>query len=134
MISKILVTSIFSPFLTMFSKASYSGSSKSGLHDERLNKAESIVGKREKTCYQQFFLFPQCFARLLSLVYEVEPHSSVRSIQDFSAEGCWFDPYVKQYSFKELTIVIATGFNSSLTAVHYFSNGYVGKQLVAWKE
>ena len=34
----------------------------------------------------------------------------------------------------DIMIVIATGFNFSLTTVHCFDNSYVGKQPVAWKD
>ena len=54
------------------------------------------------------------------------PHSSVPSLQDLRKRGRWFN------SFRGLMMVI--GINSSLTAVHGFDNGNVGKQSVAWKE
>ena len=47
--------------------------------------------------------------------------------------GRWFDPRLGKYSFRGLMIAIDR-IHSSLTAVHCFNNGYVGKQPVAWKE
>ena len=70
----------------------------------------------------------------LSKTIPAEPHSSVGSVADLRAGGRWFNPQLGQYSFQELMIVIATVFNSSLTAVHCFDNGYVEKQPGAWKE
>ena len=37
-------------------------------------------------------------------------HSSVGSIVDLRTEGPWFNSLLNQYSFRELMIVIATGF------------------------
>ena len=48
--------------------------------------------------------------------------------------GHWFDPWLGQYSFRGLMIVIATGFVPLSTTVCCFNNGYVGKQPVPWKE
>ena len=56
---------------------------------------------------------------------------SVGSIQDLRTGGCWFDPDVGQYSFVGLMII--ERIHSSLTAVQCLHDGYVGKQLVAWK-
>ena len=39
-----------------------------------------------------------------------EPESSVGSVADLKTEGRWCDPRHGQYSFRGLTIVIATGF------------------------
>ena len=64
-----------------------------------------------------------------------EPHSPVGSFVDLRIGGPWFDPWLCQYSFRGLMIVIATGFiNSPLTTVHCFNNRYVGKQAMAWEE
>ena len=49
---------------------------------------------------------------------------------DLRTGGCWFDPWLCQYSFRGLTIVIATGF----IPLSMKSNDYVGKLPVAWKE
>ena len=61
-----------------------------------------------------------------------KPHSSVDSVADLRTGGGWLDPRLSQYS------VIDDGHcdrdHSSLTAVSRFKNGFVGKQLVAWKE
>ena len=47
-----------------------------------------------------------------------EPHSSVGSLADLRT-GHWFDPRLD---------------HNSLTTVHCFDNGFVGKQPLAWKE
>ena len=39
-----------------------------------------------------------------------QPHSSVGCIQDLRTRGCWFDPRLNQYSFRESKIVIGTGY------------------------
>ena len=41
---------------------------------------------------------------------QAEPHSSVGSIADLRTDGHWFNPRLRQYSFRGLMIVIATGF------------------------
>ena len=53
------------------------------------------------------------------------PHSSVDSVVDLRIGGHRFDPWLGQYSFQGLMIIIATGFILSLTAVRCFDNGYV---------
>ena len=40
-----------------------------------------------------------------------ESHSSVASKQELRTGGCWFDPWIGQYSFLGLMIATATGFN-----------------------
>ena len=39
-----------------------------------------------------------------------EPHTSVGSVVDLRTGGRWFDPQLSKYSFRGLTLVIATGF------------------------
>ena len=41
--------------------------------------------------------------------YIAEPHSLVGSGADLRTGGRWLDPQLGQYSFRRLTIVIATG-------------------------
>ena len=67
-----------------------------------------------------------------SVAFYAEPHSSVGSVTDLRTGGRWFDPGLDQYSFRGLMIVMSKN-RSSLTVVHCFDNGYVGKQPVAWK-
>ena len=43
-------------------------------------------------------------------LFHAEPHSSVGGIADLGTGSHWFDPRLSQYSFRELMIVIATGF------------------------
>ena len=56
-----------------------------------------------------------------------EPHSSVGRVADLRTEGRWFDPRLGQYSFRGL-ISHCKRIHSSLTAVHCFDDGYLGKQ------
>ena len=58
-----------------------------------------------KLAFISNFACPSTFKR-------AEPHSVDCSIQDLTAGGCWFDPWLSQYSFQGLMIVIVTGFLS----------------------
>ena len=49
-----------------------------------------------------------------------EAHSSVSSKGDLRTRGCWFDPWLVQYSFQGLI-------HFFLTSVHSFYNDFVGK-------
>ena len=66
--------------------------------------------------------------------YRAEPCSSVGSTQDLRTGGCCFDPLLGQYSFCGLMDRHWNTSHSALTAFHFFNNGFVGKQLVAWEE
>ena len=46
----------------------------------------------------------------MSFFENAQPHSSVGSIEDLRTGGRLFDPRLDQYSFRELMIVIVTGF------------------------
>ena len=50
--------------------------------------------------------------------------------QDVAGLNLW----LSQYTFRGSVVVIATGLQQNLTAVQCFSDGYVVKQPVAWKE
>ena len=39
-----------------------------------------------------------------------QPEAQSLAYRNFRKDGCWFDPWLIQYSFRELMIVIATGF------------------------
>ena len=67
-------------------------------------------------------------------VENTKPHSSVGSVVDLRTGGRWFDRHLGQYSFSEIGESQCNGVHASLTAVHCFDNGYVGKQPVAWEE
>ena len=73
---------------------------------------KNTVEKEENagTCYQDFFVLGQgqILPFQLSLIYNC--HSSVGSVADLRRGGCWFDPWLSQYSFQGLMIVIVTGF------------------------
>ena len=66
----------------------------------------------------------------------VEPHSSVGSIVDLRTGGRWFDPWLGQYSFQGLMMVIATGFiplsllSVVSTMVLWESSQWLGKNIV----
>ena len=68
------------------------------------------------------------------LLFSAAPHSSVGSVADLRTGGGWFDPRLSQYSFRGLTISIATGFITLSPLSIVSNNGYVGKQPVAWKQ
>ena len=65
-----------------------------------------------------------------------QPHSSVGSIPYLRIGGCWFDPWLGQYSFRGLMIVIATGFiplsqlSIISTMVMWESSQWLGKNIV----
>ena len=60
-----------------------------------------------------------------------EPHSSVGSVADLRRGSGWFDP---RLGLPRIDDSHCDRIHSSLTAVHCFDNGFVGKQPVAWKE
>ena len=65
-----------------------------------------------------------------------EPHSSVSSITDLHTGGRWFDPWLSQYSFQVLMIVIATGFiplsplSIVSTVIMWESSQWLGKNIM----
>ena len=63
-----------------------------------------------------------------------EPHSSVGSVVDLRTGGCWFHPWLGQYSFRGSNSSHCNRIHSSLIAFRCLDNGYLGKQPVAWKE
>ena len=63
-----------------------------------------------------------------------KPQSSVVSVQDLRTRDCWFDPRAWPIFFLRTDDSHCDRIHSSLTTVHCFDNGYVGKQRVAWKE
>ena len=79
-----------------------------------------------------FFLYSSK-TRCLNVVhlFRADPHSSFGSVQDLRTRDRWFDPRLGQYSFRELTIFITTGF-IPLQRCPLFRQ--VGKQPVVWEE
>ena len=84
-------------------------------------------------------LHQQCQATILTQQLQIssgEPHSSVGIVADLRTGGRWFDPRLGKYSFRRLTIVIATGFNRiSLlsvvsTMIRLESSQWLGKNIV----
>ena len=63
----------------------------------------ALLFKIHLPLYKQRFLF-------LISTENAESHSSVGSDANLRTGGRWFDPRLGQYSFRELMIVIATGF------------------------
>ena len=65
-----------------------------------------------------------------------EPHSSVGSVVDLRTGGRWFNPWLGQFSFLRLMIVIATGFillslmSVVSTMVLWESSQWLGKNIV----
>ena len=72
--------------------------------------------------YQHFFL-----------VSPPSPLSSAGSKQDLR-KGCWFHLQARPISCPRIDDSHCNRIHSSLTAVHCFDNGYVGRQPVTWKE
>ena len=66
-------------------------------------------------------------------LFSAEPNRSVGSVADLRREGRWFDPCSANI-LPKIDDSHCDRIHSSLTAVRYFDNGYVGKQPVAWKE
>ena len=62
-----------------------------------------------------------------------EPYNSVAKAQDLRIGGHWFDPRLCQYFFPRIDDSHCDSIHSSLYVVHYFDNGYAGKQPVVWK-
>ena len=78
---------------------------------------------------------------LLSLLFHelfnpcsVMPHSSFGSVQDLRTEDRWFDPPARPKFILRIDDSHCDRIHPPLTTVHYFDDGYVGKQSVAWKE
>ena len=65
---------------------------------------------------------------------EAMPQSSVGSVQDLRTEDRWFDLQARPIFFPRTDDSHCDKMHSSLTAVHCFEDGYLGKQLVAWKK
>ena len=87
----------------------------------------------------------QLFSRVASLLSDktkgltliiAEPHSSFGSVEDLRTRSRWLDPWLGEDSFRELMIVIATGFIplSSLsfvsTTIILESSQWLGKNIV----
>ena len=75
---------------------------------------ENTVGKGEIAHYKQFLFFSHNVFKRLTLQtsknHGLMPRSSVGGIADLKTGGGWFNPWLGQYSFGGLMIVIATGF------------------------
>ena len=72
----------------------------------------------------QFYVFQRTRA---------EPYIPVGSIQDLRRGARWFDPRARLIFFPRIDDCHCDRIHSSLTAVRCYSNYYVGKQPVAWK-
>ena len=105
-------------FNTLPNKQKMSRTKLNAFADDKLNVAsmrislfdrvENTLRKGEKNAvYQHVFVFPVFFLLQGRLA---EPHSSFSSVTDLRTGGRWFDPWLGQYSFRGLMIVIATGF------------------------
>ena len=107
-----------------------------------------IVSYGKCNCYQfslTIFILHQLRNKFLQLILihlillpgdYAEPHSSFGSTVDLRTGGCWFDPWLVQYSFQGLMIVIATGFiplsllSVVSTVVMWESSQWHGKNIV----
>ena len=92
-------------------------------------KKTLIVGKEENADYQHFLFFLTMFSKVLS-----SPHSSVSSVEEFRTEACWFEPQAWPTLFPRIDYCRCDRIHFSLTVVHCYADGYVGKQPVVWKE
>ena len=63
-----------------------------------------------------------------------ESHRSVGSVKESKIEGRWFDPPARPILFPKIDGRHWDRIHSSLTTVHFFDDGYVGKQPVASAE
>ena len=91
------------------------------------------MGIGENTGYQDFLLFLTVFSKAIFLrVLKAKPYSSAGSVQDLRT-GHWLDP-VLGLLFFQIDDSYCDRIHSSLITVHCFNNGYVGKQLVTWRE
>ena len=78
----------------------------------------------------------ECISAKRPSKHEAKPHSSVGSVADLRTRSRWFDPWLGQYSFQGLMIVIATGFIPlsllpiGLTMVMWESSRWLGKNIV----
>ena len=61
-------------------------------------------------------------------------HSSSSGVEDLQTGGGCFDPQAQPIFFLRIYDSHCNMIHSSLTAVHCFDNGYLGKQAVAWIE
>ena len=81
---------------------------------------------------QEFIPFRFIIFTFLSTTFlGAESHSPVGSIADLRTEGRWFNTWLGPIFFPRIDDSHCYRIHSSLTAVHYFDNGYVGKQPVA---
>ena len=81
------------------------------------------------------FALSACPQQSLALAI-AKPDSSVGSVADLGTGGCWFDPWLGQYSFQGLMMVIATGFipisplSVISTMVMWENSPWLGKNIV----
>ena len=92
-------------------------------HDLNTNPVKNKFIRKRNSLFNNY---PPFFAK---------PHSSVGSVMELRT-GRWFDPWLSQYSFQGLTIVIATGFiplsllSVVLTMVMWERSQWLGKNIV----
>ena len=74
-----------------------------------------------------------CVSLKMLLEIEAEPLSSVGSVADLRTGGRWFDPRARPIFFPRIDYSHCDRIHSSLIAVRYFDDGFVGKQPISWK-
>ena len=62
------------------------------------------------------------------------PCSSFTTMEDLRTEDRWFELLAQPVFFPRIEDSHCNRIHSSLTAVHYFNDNFVGKQPVSWKE
>ena len=73
------------------------------------------------------------FLKYSIYIQSARSHSSIGSVTDF--ENRWLvRSQARPICFQRIDDSHCNRIHSSLTAVHCFDNGYVGKQQVVWKE
>ena len=74
------------------------------------NQATQKLVASEKDNGSQNFVAKRATQEHIFHQLKAEPHSSMGSVADLRTGGRWFDPWIGQYSFQGLMIVIVTGF------------------------
>ena len=74
------------------------------------------------------------FEKKVVPILRAEPHCLVGSVRDLRTGCRWFDPLARPTYFPKIDDSHCDRIHSSLTAVHCFDDGYVGKQPVACEE
>ena len=75
----------------------------------------------------------QCKPKVLKILFCFCKHVKTE-VQEMRTEGCWFDPRAQPIVLPRIDDSYSIRIHSALPVVHCFDSGYMGKQLVAWRE